>query len=324
MCGILALVTLAPRRRPAPVFLAIVAIVSVQFGNALAGSLFEQVGPLGAAALRLVLAAAILLVLLRPRVGAWSRQVWVGVGLLGLALGGMNLLIYLAIASIPIGIAVTIELLGPLAVAVAATRRWRDLAWVTLAAAGVVALALDDQATLEPVGVLAALGAAAFWALYIVSSARLGPQARGVDALAVAMLVAALIVLPFGASAAVAAVSMEPVLALAFVGIAIMTSAIPYALEFLALKRMPTRVFGVLSSLGPAVAALAGFVVLGQSLAALQLMAIAAVIAACAGAIAGSRPAGEKPGTASAISATAISSAAVEPHRDERHRDPHG
>jgi len=284
-CGILTEV-----RSPHPVLLAVLAIISVQFGNAIAGSFFDEVGPLGAAALRLGFAALILLAVVRPRVRHWNRRIWVGVGMLGLGLAGMNLLIYQAIASIPIGVAVTIELLGPLAVAVAGTRRWRDLGWVVLAGAGVVALWLsgsggDASAALPLIGVLAALGAAAFWALYIVASSRLGPRARGVDALAMAMVVAAVIVVPIGAVPATSAVVIDPLLLLVFVGIAVMTSAVPYALEFIALKRMPTRVFGVLSSLGPAVAALAGFTVLGQTLGALQLAAIAAVIIACAGAV---------------------------------------
>lgn len=274
-----------------PVLLAVIAIVSVQFGNALAGSLFTVVGPLGAAALRLALAAVILLTVIRPRVRSWDRRTWLGVGMLGLGLAGMNALIYLAIDSIPIGVAVTIELLGPLAVAVAGTRRWRDLAWVALAALGVALLGLDLDGSggLAIAGLLAAGGAAAFWALYIVASARLGPRARGVDALAMAMLVAAIIVVPVGAVPATQAVIGAPLVLLAFVGIAVVTSALPYALEFVALKTMPTRVFGVLSSLGPAVAAFAGLVVLGQSLEPLQLVAIAAVVTACIGAVSSGR-----------------------------------
>jgi len=280
-----------------PVVLAVLAIFSVQFGNSLAGTFFDQVGALGAAALRLTFAAALLLVVVRPHIRGWSARTWVGVGMLGVGLAGMNALIYLAIDSIPIGVAVTIELLGPLAVAVAGTRRWRDLAWVALAAGGVLALGLSvtlgggvgaiasSGERLALVGVLAALGAAAFWALYILASARLAGQARGVDALAMAMVVAAAIVMPFGAGDAAAAVVTAPMLLLAFLGIAVMTSAVPYALEFIALRTMPTRVFGVLSSLGPAVAAVAGLVVLGQQLEVLQLVAIAAVVVASVGAV---------------------------------------
>lgn len=285
-------------RRPAldPVVLAVLAIISVQFGNALAGSLFAQVGPLGAAALRLALAAVILVAVIRPRVRGWDRRTWLGVGMLGVGLAGMNALIYVAIDSIPIGVAVTIELLGPLGVAVAGTRRWRDLVWVGLAAVGVILLGvdLDGSGGLALIGVLAAGGAAVFWALYIVASARLGPRARGVDALAAAMVVAAVLVVPVGALPAAQAVAGAPVLLPAFAGIAVMTSAVPYALEFIALTSMPTRVFGVLSSLGPAVPALAGLLVLGQTLAPLQLVAIAAVVGACVGAVS-SRPGVDRP-----------------------------
>jgi len=259
----------------------------VQFGNALAGTTFAEVGALGAASLRLLFAAVILLVVLRPSVRGWTRRVWVGVIALGIGLAGMNSLIYLAIERVPIGVAVAVELIGPLAVAVAGTRRPRDLLWVALAAAGVGMLALDSQGAVAIAGIVLAAGAAAFWALYILASARLGATSvRGVDGLAVAMVAAAVIVVPFGAGSATAAVAAEPVLLAVFAGIALMTSALPYALEFIALKTMPTRVFGVLSSLGPVVAALAGLIVLGQVLSLLQLAAIALVIAASAGAVA--------------------------------------
>ncbi len=286
----------ARRTSATPVALAVTAILSVQFGNAIAGSTFAEVGSLGAATLRLVLAASILMLVIRPRMRGWSRRTWAGVLLLGLGLGGMNALIYLAIERIPIGVAVTIELLGPLAVAVAGTRRARDLAWVALAAIGVLLLGIDRGGTLALDGALYAAAAAAFWALYIVASARLGatsddrPASRGVDALAVAMVVAAVIVAPFGATQATDAVLANPTLVAVFAGIALITSAVPYALEFIALKTMPTRVFGVLSSLGPAVAALAGLIVLGQVLSVLQLVAVAAVIAASVGAVVSARP----------------------------------
>ncbi|GAA1688149.1 hypothetical protein GCM10009792_04960 [Microcella alkalica] len=259
----------------------------MQFGNALAGTTFAEVGALGAASLRLLFAAIILLVVLRPSVRGWTRRVWVGVVALGVGLAGMNGLIYLAIERVPIGVAVAVELLGPLSVAIVGTRRPRDLLWVALAGLGVGMLALDSQGTVAIAGILLAAGAAAFWALYILASARLGATSvRGVDGLAIAMVVAAVIVVPFGAGSATAAVVRDPVLLAVFAGIALMTSALPYALEFIALKTMPTRVFGVLSSLGPVVAALAGLVVLGQVLSPLQLAAIAIIIAASAGAVA--------------------------------------
>lgn len=276
----------ARRPRLGPLPLALTAIVSVQFGNALAGTTFAEVGALGAASLRLLFAAVILLVVLRPSMRGWSRRVWAGVLALGVGLAGMNSLIYLAIERVPIGVAVAVELVGPLAVAVADARRPRDLVWVALAAVGVGMLALDSDGAIALVGLVLAAGAAAFWALYIVASARLGSTSvRGVDGLAVAMVVAAVLVVPFGAAPAPAAVRADPLLLAVFAGIALMTSALPYALEFIALKTMPTRLFGVLSSLGPVVAALAGLVVLGQLLSPLQLVAIVVIIAASAGAV---------------------------------------
>lgn len=276
----------ARRRRLGPLPLALTAIVSVQFGNALAGSTFAEVGALGAASLRLLFAAVILIAVLRPSVRGWTRRVWVGVVALGIGLAGMNSLIYLAIERVPIGIAVAVELIGPLAVAVAGARRARDLLWVALAAIGVGMLALDSDGAVALLGLALAAGAAGFWALYIVASSRLGATSvRGVDGLAVAMVVAAVLVVPFGAVPATAAVVADSTVLAVFAGIALMTSALPYALEFIALKTMPTRLFGVLSSLGPVVAAVAGLVVLGQVLSPLQLVAMAVIIAASAGAV---------------------------------------
>lgn len=273
---------------PAPL-LAVVAIVSVQFGNAFAGSFFAQVGPLGAAALRLAFGAVILAAVVRPRLRGWNARTWLGVVLLGVALAGMNSLIYLAIDQIPIGVAVTVELFGPLAVAAAGIRRPVDALWVLLAVGGVALLGAEAGGALAPAGLLLAAGAAAFWALYIVTSARLGPRVRGVDGLSAAMLVAALIVVPLGAVPATEAVLAAPWLLAVFAGVALLTSAIPYALEFTALKTMSSRVFGVLSSLGPAVAALAGFVLLHQVLTLPQLAAIALVTTASIGVVATAR-----------------------------------
>jgi inner membrane transporter RhtA len=269
--------------------LAVVAIISVQFGNAFAGSFFEQTGPLGAAALRLAWGALIIVVAVRPKVREWPARTWAGVLVLGVALAGMNSLIYLAIDSIPIGIAVTVELFGPLAVALAGVRRWVDLLWAVLALGGVVLLGFQAGGDLSWAGLMLAAGAAVFWALYIVASSRLGNRVRGVDGLVVAMVIAAVIVVPFGAGDAVHAASADPWLVAVFAAVAVLTSAAPYALEFMALKRMPASVFGVLSSLGPAVAALAGLAVLHQLLGPLQLAAIALVTVASVGVVLGSR-----------------------------------
>jgi inner membrane transporter RhtA len=269
-------------RVPSPL-LAVAAIVSVQFGAALARTHFEALGPTGAAALRLALGALILVVVFRPRVRRWSRRTWLGVVLLGLALAGMNSLIYLAIDVVPLGVAVTLEFLGPLAVALAQTRRWLDAAWALLALVGVVVLGLDSSGATPLVGVLLALGAGAFWAGYIVANANLGRSDDAMGGLAVSMVVAAAVVVPVGAADATRAVVADPRLFAVFLLVALLTSALPYSLEVVALRRLPTRVFGVLSSLGPAVAALAGLVVLRQALGARELVALALVTAASVG-----------------------------------------
>ncbi|WP_449283335.1 EamA family transporter [Leucobacter sp.] len=281
--------TADPSRRLPSSLLAIAAIFSVQFGNAFVGSLFDRVGPLGAASLRLGFAALILIALVRPRIGAWGARTWLGVVLLGIGMGGMNVFIYLAIDRIPLGLAATIELMGPLAVAAAGIRRPVDAAWVVLALGGILLLGLDDTGAVTLLGALFAAVAAAFWALYIVASARLSSRVRGIDGLVAAVAVAALVTVPIGAGQAVHGVRQDPALLAAFAGVALMTTVIAYGLEFLALKRMSARVFGVLSSLGPAVAALAGFAVLHQALDARQLLAILLVVCASAGVVATSR-----------------------------------
>lgn len=269
-------------RVPAPV-LAVAAIFSVQFGSAFARLHFAEVGPTGAATLRLAFAAVILLVVVRPRVRRWSRAQWLAAILLGLALAGMNSLIYLALARIPLGVAVTLEFMGPLVVALVQTRRWRDALWAVVALAGVVLLGSGASGSVVIGGVLLAFGAAAFWAGYILASSRVGRLIEGIDGLVVAVVVAALVVSPFGAGDAARAIRQDPGLVLVFVVVAVLTSALPYALEMIALRRLPTRVFGVLSSLGPAVAALAGLVVIHQALDAREIVALVLVSAASVG-----------------------------------------
>jgi inner membrane transporter RhtA len=267
-------------RIPAP-GLAIAAVFSVQFGSAIARGFFGETGPLGAATLRLLLASILLSALVRPRVRAWTRRTWLTTIALGLALGGMNSFIYLAIQQVPIGIAVTVEFLGPLGVALAQTRRVSDAAWGMLAFAGVALLGIEGvDHGLSPVGLGFAALAAVFWATYILTSAHLGATVSGLEPLAIAMVVATLVAMPFGAPGAVDAVTADPLLLLVFVGVALTTSVIPYSLEFSALQRMPTRVFGVISSLGPAVAAVAGLVVLHERLGLRQWFALLLVTAA--------------------------------------------
>lgn len=269
-------------RVPAPL-LALAAMVSVQLGAAVAKTRFEEVGSVGAATLRLVIGALVLALVVRPRVRHWTRTQWVGAVGLGLALGGMNLFIYVAFATIPIGVAVTIEFLGPLALSLVHTRRWRDALWAVLALAGVVLLGVGPAAVGDVGCVVAAVLAAACWAAYIVMNRRVGAAIPGIDGLSVSMLVAMVVALPFGLRPAVDGVVADPVLLLVFGVVAVLSSVLPYALEMTALRRMPTRVFGVLQSLGPAIAALAGLAVLREALSPLEVVALVCVTAASAG-----------------------------------------
>ncbi|QCX80709.1 Threonine/homoserine exporter RhtA [Streptomyces sp. YIM 121038] len=258
--------------------------VTVQFGSAVAALLFPRAGALGTVALRVTFAAVLLLVVTRPRLRGHTRTDWAVAGAYGLALGGMNVLFYQAIDRIPLGAAVTLEVLGPLLLSVVAARRAASLLWAGLALTGVFLLGQGGFGRLDAVGVAFALGAGAMWAAYIVFSARAGARFPRLDALALAMTVAMLVSLPLGIGAAGATLLEPGVLALGLV-IAVMSSGIPYALELLALRRLPAATFAVLTSLSPALAALAGYLVLGQGLSPLQCAAIALVVAASVGAV---------------------------------------
>ena len=267
------------RERAAAVGLVLAAAGSVQVGAVLAVSLFDELGPAGAAFLRLALAAIVLVAIWRPRPTGDLRLV----GAFGVALGLMNWTFYEAIDRIPLAVAVTIEFAGPLLVAVIGSRRPLDAVWVVLAAAGIVLLVGPGGGSLDPVGVGFALATAACWMAYIYLSKRTGAAFPGGSGLALAMAVGALIVLPAGVIQAEAALAQPDLLVSALV-IALASSVLPYSLELEALRRLPESVFGVLMSLDPAVAALAGFVALGQDLDALEVVAIAMVIVASAGA----------------------------------------
>ncbi len=274
--------------------------VSLQFGAAFAAQLFPTLGPGGVTFLRLAIAAVVLLIVFRPALRAWRRGQWTSVLLLGLALAGMNGAFYASIARIPLGIAVTIEFIGPLVLAAALTRRWRDTVWVLVAAVGIVVLGLADghggsgdgstAGGLDPVGVVLALVAGAFWAGYILANARVSGRVPGMGGLAVAMAIAALAVAPLGGGAI--AVVADPHLVLLAAGTALLASVIPYTLELAALRRLPARAFSILLSLEPAVACLAGFLLLAQSLTVLQVVAVGVVVAASVGSTLSARGSG--------------------------------
>ncbi|NHA70128.1 EamA family transporter [Phycicoccus flavus] len=268
-------------RLPAPV-LVLAGIVSVQFGGALAATLVPQIGAGGSVVMRLLFATIVLLAVARPRLRGHSRRAWATVGAFGVALGLMNFAFYGSLAHLPIGVAVTIEFIGPLALAASLSRRLLDGLAVLAAAVGVVLIseALDvPLAELEWVGILLALTAGGFWAAYIVLSGRTGAEFPRLEGLALAMVFATLVTLPFGV-ASVPSWTAETLLK--GLGIAVLSSVLPYSLELLALRRLRAQVFGILLSLEPACAALAGLLVLGQRLAPGQLAGMALVVAASA------------------------------------------
>jgi inner membrane transporter RhtA len=272
--------------RVPPELLILTGTVSVQLGGGLATTLIRQYGPLPVVAMRIVLGAALLLAFQRVRVRGASRAALLSCLALGLVLAAMNTSFYVAISRIPLGVAVTIEFCGPLSVAILGSRRWLHLVWVALAAAGIWVLAggrLEEAGDLA--GVVAAFAAGTCWAIYIVVGgwvAREWPDGRG---LTLAMLVAATLILPVAALGSDPRPMLAAPAALAGgLAIAFFSSAIPYTAEIAALRRLPAATFGVLMSLEPAIAALVGFVLLGQVLRPAELAAIGCVAVASAGA----------------------------------------
>jgi inner membrane transporter RhtA len=252
------------------------------------------VGSFGTVALRLFFAAAVLVLFWRPSLHM-ERRAWIAVLAYGVVLGLMNLCFYLSLSRIPLGIAVTIEFLGPLAIALAGSRRWLDAFWAVLAAGGVVLL-MEGGGDLDLLGVLLALAAGAFWGLYILVGAALGRHTTEGNGLALGMVVAALLAVPVGVADAGTAL-IEPWILAAGLGMALLSSVVPYTVDLEALRRMPPRVFGILMSLEPAVAALIGFIVLSESLHWPQWIAVLCVVAASAGATLGARDTAVQPTT---------------------------
>ena len=269
---------------PVPAVLA--AIVSVQGGAAIAKGLFPVLGATGTAGMRIALSALMLLAAFRPALTRLTAAEWRLVVPYGVCLGLMNTVFYASLARIPLGLAVTIEFVGPLAVAVFASRRALDLIWVLMAGAGIALIAPWHHAagptSVDPIGVLFALLAGSCWAAYIVIGARLSRRLAGGAAVSAGMLVATVTVLPI-ALAGGGLARLTPGLALAAAAVALLSSALPYALEMAALRALPTRTFSILMSLEPAVAALCGLAFLGEHLARAQWLAIALVIAASLG-----------------------------------------
>ncbi|MFJ2831314.1 EamA family transporter [Streptomyces sp. NPDC087263] len=267
-----------------PLGLVLAGGISVQFGGALAVTLMPRAGALGVVTLRLAVAAIVLLVVCRPKVRGYARADWGTIVVFGVTMAAMNGLFYQSVDRIPLGAAVTLEVLGPLALSVLASRRALNLVWAGLALAGVFLLGGGGFSSLDPLGVAFALLAGAMWATYIIFSARTGRRFPQADGLALAMVVAAVVFLPLGIVESGSKLLAPTTLALG-ASVAILSSVLPYTFELLALRRLPSSTFAILMSLEPALAATAGFLILDQSLSAMQALAIALVIAASMGAV---------------------------------------
>jgi inner membrane transporter RhtA len=270
-------------RTASSILLLLVAMTSIQFGASFAKQIFHIAHPAGITMLRTSLAALFLLALWRPWRATWDRSAWLHVLPYGAALGIMNLLFYMSLQRIPLGIAVAVEFTGPLGLALLSSRRKQDLLWVALAALGIILISpITGHDALDPIGLLLALGAGFCWALYIVFGQRMGRRIPAGTATALGMLVAALVTIPVGAFYVNEEFFQAKVWWMGLM-VAILSSALPYSLEMSALKHLPTKTFGILMSLEPALAALMGLLFLHETLNLQQVLAMACIMAASAG-----------------------------------------
>ncbi|WP_413295419.1 EamA family transporter [Bdellovibrio sp. HCB185ZH] len=259
-------------------------MVSIQAGATFAKQLFPVLGPQATTFLRVWISALLLLAIYQPWKHKFSKKSLTAVALYGFSLGAMNLLFYLALERIPLGVAVALEFTGPLAVAMFASKKLLDLVWAFVAACGIVLILphSDFSQSIDVVGVLLALGAGAFWGLYIIFGKKLGHHIKGGTATAMGMLAAAITVSPTSIPQ-LRLTEYSGQIWLMALAVAVFSSALPYSLEMIALRRIPSKTFGVLMSLEPAVAALMGFVFLGEVLTGTQILAILCVIVASCG-----------------------------------------
>jgi len=284
-------VTIAPPKNSAPlgaVGLVVVGLLCQEVGASIAVLLFPSVGPIGMVTLRLAFSALILLAIARPSLRGHSRRDWATVTAFGLSLALMNALFYLALERIPLGPTVTIEVVGPLLLSVIVSRRASAWLWAALAFAGVVLLSQGGFEKLDPVGVALAAGAAVMWVAYILMSERTGKRFPGFGGLALAMSIGAIVTIPFGIASAGPAL-VHPHVLLLGAAVALASSAIPYGLELIALRRLAAGTFSILMSVSPALATAAGFFILHQNLSVWQVVAIGLVIVASAGAVRSTR-----------------------------------
>ncbi|MFM0335994.1 EamA family transporter [Paraburkholderia fungorum] len=268
--------------------LCVLSMSSVQFGAALSAPTMAAYGSLSTTWLRLCWAALVLAILVRPRLLTYSRSRWLAAGVLGAAMAGMTLCFFAALQRIPLGLAVAIDFLGPLAVATFAVRRARALLWPALAIAGVVLLSRDRAGWIgEPLGVLLAGAAALGWGTYIVLMKKIGTVFDGLEGLSVSLIAAAVVATPFGLADSGIHIAAGQIAATA--GLALLVPLLPYALEMVALRHMPAASFGILMSVEPAIGALAGFIVLHQPMGVMQAVGTLLVVAASVGAVVAAR-----------------------------------
>ncbi|QJQ17892.1 threonine/homoserine exporter RhtA [Enterobacter hormaechei] len=273
-----------------PVAVILIAMMSIQSGASLAKSLFPLVGAPGVTALRIALGTLILVVVFKPRRLRFKKEQRLPLLFYGLALGGMNYMFYLSIQTIPLGIAVALEFTGPLAVALFSSRRPVDFIWVVLAVLGLWFLLPLGQSVsqIDLTGAALALGAGACWAVYILTGQRAGEE-HGPATVALGSLIAAVIFVPIGMAQATDSIWQWSILPVGL-AVAILSTALPYSLEMIALTRLPTRIFGTLMSMEPALAAISGMIFLGETLTTVQTLALCSIIAASMGSTLTMRP----------------------------------
>jgi inner membrane transporter RhtA len=275
-------------RLVSPVWLVLIGILSVQFGAGIAKGLFDEISPTSIVWLRLVTSAVVLVAVARPVLRGRSRSDWMVVLAFGACLGIMNWAIYQSFARIPLGVAVTLEFIGPLTLAVIGSRRLRDLVWVLLAGIGVAVLGLEGGSDINLAGVLFALLAGAMWAAYILLSAQTGQRWPGFDGLALASVVATVLLTPFAIGESGGDL-LDPRILLLGATVGLLSSVVPYSCELVALRSIRPSVFSILMSLEPAAAALAGIIVLQEFLTWEQWLAMVFVVIASVGATRSSR-----------------------------------
>ncbi|WP_153395328.1 EamA family transporter [Chryseobacterium vaccae] len=260
----------------------LLAIICVQGGASIAKQLFPAIGAIGTVTLRIVLSAVLLMIINRPKFSEFTRQKWLYCAMYGIGLAAMNLIFYMAIQRIPLGLAVTVEFAGPLFLAIALSRKLLDVVWALLACVGILLIVPWKSNHIDLLGLGLAFLAGLFWAGYIVMGGKVAKIMDGKDAVTTGMLFASLVIIPFTLWDG-AVFNITPTIFLKGLGVAILSSALPFSLEMMALKKLPAKTFSILMSLEPAFAALSGFIFLSENLTFLQWVSIACVITASIG-----------------------------------------